>query len=164
MNIVLKVWENSHGKVCIEFLIKVVAYEYGFSKKFGKIPTAKSALKFALKLSPTNMGFLNYSVLKYSLDFQNTEKSFLEVFYKSSCSSLINTVMKYLNFRSNGSKLESVIWKFTKNRTPSQVFSKNSYIENCLSMAASEEKIIMEIFLNGCFSKTAAKTYLSYKF
>ena len=33
-------------------------------------------------------------------------------------------VMKYLNFRSSGSKLESVTWKFTKNRNPSQVFFK----------------------------------------
>ena len=28
-------------------------------------------------------------------------------------------------------------------------------------MAASEDNIILEIFLNGCFSKTAAKIYLS---
>ena len=40
--------------------------------------------------------------------------------YKSSYSVLINAVMKYLNFRSNGSKLESVTYKFTKNHTPSQ--------------------------------------------
>ena len=33
-------------------------------------------------------------------------------------------VMKYLNFRSSGSKLESVTWKFTKNRNSSQVFFK----------------------------------------
>ena len=33
-------------------------------------------------------------------------------------------VMKYFNFRSSGSKLESVTWKFTKNRKPSQVFFK----------------------------------------
>ena len=32
---------------------------------------------------------------------------------------LINAVMKYLNFRSSGSKLESVTCKFTRNRTPS---------------------------------------------
>ena len=32
--------------------------------------------------------------------------------------------MIYLNFRSNGSKLESVTRKFNKNRTPSQVFFK----------------------------------------
>ena len=33
-------------------------------------------------------------------------------------------VMKCLNFRRSGSKLESVTWKFTKNRNPSQVFFK----------------------------------------
>ena len=32
--------------------------------------------------------------------------------------------MKYLNFRSSGSKLESVTCKFTKNHTPSQYFFK----------------------------------------
>ena len=39
-------------------------------------------------------------------------------------------VMKYLNFRSSGSKLESVTWKFTKNRNPSQVFFKE-FRYNC---------------------------------
>ena len=43
------------------------------------------------------MWFVNYSGLKFSPDFQNTEK--LEVFYKSSRSTLISAVMKYLNFR-----------------------------------------------------------------
>ena len=33
-----------------------------------------SALKFSVKLSPTNMGFVNYSRLKFSPDFQNTEE------------------------------------------------------------------------------------------
>ena len=33
-----------------------------------------SALKFLLKLLPTNMGFVNYSRLKFSPDFQNTEE------------------------------------------------------------------------------------------
>ena len=49
------------------------------------------------------------------------------MFHKSNCSSLINTVMKYLNFHSNGSTSESVTWHFTKNRTPSQVFFKEFY-------------------------------------
>ena len=31
-------------------------------------------------------------------------------------------------------------------------------------MAASEDQFILEIFLNGCFSKAAAKIYLFYKF
>ena len=38
------------------------------------MPTATSAVKFSLKLLPTNMGFVNYSVLKFSPDFQNTEE------------------------------------------------------------------------------------------
>ena len=38
---------------------------------------------------------------------------------------------------------------------------QNSDIEKCISMASSEDKFISEIFLNGCFSKTAAKIYLS---
>ena len=66
------------------------------------------------------MWFVNYSGLKFSPDFQNTEK--LEVFYKSSRSTLISAVMKYLNFRSTTSKLESITWKFTKSHTPSKVF------------------------------------------
>ena len=66
------------------------------------------------------MWFVNYSRLKFSPDFQNTEK--LEVFYKSSRSTLISAVMKYLNFRSSASKLKSITWKFTKCHTPSKVF------------------------------------------
>ena len=49
--------------------------------------------------------------------------SFLEVFCRSCCLALINAVMKY-SFRSSGSKLECVTWKFTKSYTPSQVFFK----------------------------------------
>ena len=78
-----------------------------------------SALKFSVKLLPANMWFVNYSGLKFSPDFQNTEK--LEVFYKSKCSTLTNAVMKYLNFRSSASKLESITYKFTKSCTPSEV-------------------------------------------
>ena len=44
------------------------------------------------------------------------------MFYKSSSSTLINAVMKYSNFRSSASKLESITCKFTKSRTPSEVF------------------------------------------
>ena len=32
---------------------------------------------------------------------------------------------------------------------------QNSDIEKCISMAASEDNFILEIFLNDCFSKTA---------
>ena len=75
--------------------------------------------------------------------------------------------MKYLNFRSSGLKLESVTWKFTKNRNPSEVFFKGfrykcrTDIEKRILMAASGNNFILEIFLNGYFSKTAAKIYLS---
>ena len=43
------------------------------------------------------------------------------MFSKSSRATLINAVMKYLNFRSSASKLESITCKFTKSRTPSEV-------------------------------------------
>ena len=33
-----------------------------------------TALKFSVKLSSTNMGFVNYSSLTLSPDFQNTER------------------------------------------------------------------------------------------
>ena len=66
------------------------------------------------------MWFVNYSGLKFSPDFQNTEK--LEVFYKSNRSRLINSVMKYLNFLSSASKVESITCKFTKSRNSSEVF------------------------------------------
>ena len=98
------------------------------------------------------------------LQIFRTQKSFLEVIYKSSCSAIINAVMKYLNFRSSGSKLESVTCKFTKICTPSQYFFKEFHY-NCrtvvlnILMAASEDNIIFEILLNGCFSKIAAKIY-----
>ena len=66
-----------------------------------------SALKFSVKLLPTNMGFVNYSGLKFSSDIQGTEKLYRGVL-KSSCSTLTHVVVKYLNFRSSGSKLENV--------------------------------------------------------
>ena len=33
-----------------------------------------SAVKFSVKLLPANMGFVNYSGLKFSPDFQKTQK------------------------------------------------------------------------------------------
>ena len=39
---------------------------------------------------------------------------------------------------------------------------QDSDIEKCILMAASEDNFILEIFLNGCFSKTAAK-YIYFK-
>ena len=35
----------------------------------------------------------------------------------------------------------------------------NNDIEKCILMAASQDKLVSEILLNGCFSKTAAKIY-----
>ena len=43
------------------------------------------------------------------------------MFYKSSRRTLINAVMKYLNFHSSASKLESITCKFTESCTPSEV-------------------------------------------
>ena len=90
------------------------------------------------------------------------------MFYKISRSTLINAVIKYLNFRRSASKLESIACKFTKSRIPSEVFFfwrislqvQNNDIEKCIEMAASGDNFIFEIILNGCFSKTAAKIYL----
>ena len=61
----------------------------------------------------------------------------------------MNSVMKYLNFHSSDSKLDSVTHKFTKNRTGSfQRISPlvlNSNIEKCTLIAASEDNCILEI-------------------
>ena len=51
--------------------------------------------------------------------------------------------MKYSNFRSSSSKLESVTCKFTKNCTPSQVFLENFTI--------SAEQRYGKIHHDGCF-------------
>ena len=136
---------------------------------FRKISKGTSALKFSVKLLPANMWLVNYSVLKFFPDFQNTEKlsrGALQV------ATSINAVMKYLNFRRSTSKLESITCKFTntKSRTPSEVVfeefhykCRTTILKNA-SMAASGDNFIFEIFLNGCFSKTAAKIYLFQKF
>ena len=61
----------------------------------------------------------------------------------------MNSVMKYLNFHSSGSKLDSVTRKFTKNRTGSfhriSPLVLNSNIEKCTLIAASEDNCILEI-------------------
>ena len=95
VDIVLDVLENFHENFCIKVLSKVVACQQGVCQLF------------RIKIFP--QVFI-------------TERSFLEVFYKSNCSTLINTVKKYLNFRSSGAKVESVTCKFTKNRSSVQVF------------------------------------------
>ena len=86
MDIVLDSPENFHGYVCIEVLSNIVACQHVF---------------------------LNYSGLKFSQIFR-TQRSFFEMFYKSSRASLINA-----------SKLESIIFKFTKSHTPPEVVFEN---------------------------------------
>ena len=73
------------------------------------------------------MGFNNSSRLKFSPDFQNTEKVSRgsEVIYKSNCSALIKAV-KYPNFLSSSSKLDSVTCKFTKNYFVTVIFQRFS--------------------------------------
>ena len=66
---------------------------------FWIIPTGKFAVKFSVKLLLANMGFV---VPRFS----EQKSSFLEVLYRSSCS-LINAVIKYLNFHTSTSKLGS---------------------------------------------------------
>ena len=56
-------------------------------------------MKFSVKLLLANMGFV---VPRFS----EQKSSFLEVLYRSSCS-LINAVMKYLNFHTSTLKLGS---------------------------------------------------------
>ena len=94
MDIVLYILKNSHGNVCSEVLSKVVSCQH------------EICWLFQIKV------FSRFS-----------EQSFLEVIYRSSCS-LINAVMKYLNFCTSRSKFEGVTCKFTKNCTPSKVYSK----------------------------------------
>ena len=74
--------------------------------------------------------------------------------YESSCSALINAVMKDLNFHNSGSNLESVHASFLKVALHHSNFSNkvpNSDIEKRILMAASDGNFISEIFLNWCF-------------
>ena len=114
-----------------------------------------SALKFSVKLLPATMCFGNYSGLKFSPDFQNTEK--LEVFYKRSRSTSINAVMKYSNFRSSASKLESITWKFTKSRTGSEVFFEESHYKCRTAILKNTSRwLILGITLFSKYSSIAA--------
>ena len=77
------------------------------------------------------MRFVNCFGLKNSLDFQNTEElSSTEKLSRGVSQKLLfnideaEAVMKCLNLSSSGSKIESVTCKFTKNRTPLQLFFK----------------------------------------
>ena len=51
------------------------------------------AVKFSVKLWPTNMGFINYSRLKFSPDFQNKENTFRLLLIK-------NLIFSFLTFSS----------------------------------------------------------------
>ena len=84
---------------------------------------ATFAVKFSVKLLPTDMGFVNSSRLKFSPDFQNTEELSRGDLQKKLFS--INAVMKYLNFSSSASKLESVTCRFTQIALHHSNFSKN---------------------------------------
>ena len=85
--------------------------------------------------------------------FSEHRSSFLEVLYRSSCS-LIYAVMKYLNFHSSGSTLDSVTSKITKNWFRHRYFSKSFSTSaeqrywKCVLMAASENNFILEKLLN----------------
>ena len=97
-----------------------------------------------------------------------TQKRFLEVNYKSSCSALINAVMKYLNFHSSGSELKSRFYSgLLKIALHHKIFSENFTIsakqwywkvhpDGCFWW-----QLIPEIFLNDSFSETAVEIYFS---
>ena len=92
-----------------------------------KIPTGTFAVKFSVKLLPAKMRFVFW--IENLSSFSESRSSFLELLWRSSCS-LTNAVVKYLNFCSRGSELESVVCKFTKNCIPSQVFLKE-FLHKC---------------------------------
>ena len=85
--------------------------------------------------------------------------SFLEVFYRSCCSALINTVMKYSFSAAVTQSCRALHANLLKIALHYRYFSKNSpqmwnnNIEKCILMAASEDEFILETFLHGCFSK-----------
>ena len=92
--------------------------------------------------------------------------SFLEVSCKSCCAALINAVMKYSfstavvqGWRALHANLLIIPLHhryFSKNSPQVQ----NSNMEICILMAASEDKFLLETFLHGCFSKTAANIFI----
>ena len=76
--------------------------------------------------------------------------------------------MKYLNFGSSGSKLEvgALHANLLKSHSITGIFQRispqvqNSNTDKSTLMDAYKDNFILEIFLNGGFSKTAAKIYL----
>ena len=77
---------------------------------------------------------------KYKIQIFRTQKSFLEVFYKSSHSTLINAVMKCLNFRRSTSKSERILLKVE--------LRKRYFLKN---FAISAEQRHWKIHQDSCF-------------
>ena len=124
-------------------------------------------MKILVKLLPADMGFVNYSRLKFSPTFSESRSCFQEVLNRST-SSLINAIIKYLNFPSSCSNLESTTCKVSKNClysvTKISLQVQGSNIEKCTLMAASDDNFISQIFLNGCFPRTAASQGLLQRY
>ena len=91
--------------------------------------------------------------------------SFLEVLWRSCCSALINTVMKYSFSAPVVQSWRAVHANLLQVASHHRYFSKNSPqvqnsdIEKCILKAASEDEFIFETFLHGCFSKAAVNMY-----
>ena len=92
--------------------------------------------------------------------------NFLEVFCRSYCSTLINTVMKYSFSAPAGQSWRALHANLLKLALHHRYFSKNSPqvqnsdIEKYILMAASEDEFILETLLHGCFSKAAANIFI----
>ena len=91
--------------------------------------------------------------------------SFLEVFCRSCCSASFNAVMKHSFSAAVVQSWKVLHGNLLKTALHHRYFSKNfttvsdSDIEKCICMAVSEDEFILETFLHGCFSKTAAGVY-----
>ena len=128
-----------------------------------------SALKFSVQLLPANVWFVNYFGLKFSPDFQNTEKLSRGVLQKQSFN--INAVTKYLNFRSSAAKLESITCKYTKIRTPSEVVfeefhnkSRTAILKNASRRLLLGTTLFSKYSSMAASQKTTAKINLLQKF
>ena len=94
-------------------------------------------------------------------------KSFLEVFSRSCCSALIDAVipMKYSFSTAVVQSWRKLHGSLLKIALHQRYFSKNfttvteERYWKCILTAASEDEIILETFLHGCFSKAAADVY-----
>ena len=83
--------------------------------------------------------------------------SFLEVFCRSCCSTLINAMMKYRDTQVFFKGIFQYITGIFERISP-QV--QSSDIKKCILMAASEVEFILETFLHGCFSRAVANAYI----